>query len=344
MLLMTKKTMKEKIQKEIKENPVFFGDHIIKVKGKEKWLGDMIDSDGESASVLSTIKSRKGRIMTIILETIAIVEDTRMQRIGGLQCGLDIWKIVISPALLTNSNTWSGLTKSGLEELESILLFFLKRLLRSPNSTPKPSLLYDTDMFKTKFMVHKNILNFVKHVSLQEDDSLAKAVLQEQLSNNWGGLVKEAKDLCERYDISGLLDSDTSKKEFKQQMKRAFKTINDAELKSDMNSYKKMEEMRNENVKKNEYIYNENIYNARMVFKYRSQMFDSKENFKGNSASRVEKLLCDSCETEQDDYTHVLYCNSYKELRKEKDLNNDNHLATYLHKVLSIRNKLKLRM
>ena len=81
-----------------------------------------------------------------------------------------------------------------------------------------------------------------------------------------------------------------------------------------------------------------------MVFKYRSQMFDSKENFKGNSSSRVEKLLCDSCETEQDDYTHVLWCNSYKELRKEKDLNNDNHLATYLHKVLSIRNKLKLRM
>ena len=50
----------------------------------------------------------------------------------------------------------------------------------------------------------------------------------------------------------------------------------------------------------------------------------------------------DSCMSEVDENTHVLYCPSYAELRENKNMNDDNHLAQYLQKVLEIRMKLRI--
>ena len=40
-----------------------------------------------------------------------------------------------------------------------------------------------------------------------EDGSLAKYVLQKQISIRGGCSVKEAMDLCDKFDITGLLNS-----------------------------------------------------------------------------------------------------------------------------------------
>ena len=100
--------------------------------------------------------------------------------------------------------------------------------------------------------------------------------------------------------------------------------------------------LRNEKVKRNEYIKEENIPNARTLFKYRCDMFDAKMNFKSNKEYIKENYMCDSCESAQEDNLHVLHCESYKDLRKEKDLNNNKDLCIYLQKVLHIRTKLRL--
>ena len=71
-------------------------------------------------------------------------------------------------------------------------------------------------------------------------------------------------------------------------------------------------------------------------------MFEAKINFKQKSEYKKEKYLCDSCESEIDENTHVLFCPSYSDLREEKNLHNDAHLAEYLQKVLEIRTKLRL--
>ena len=84
------------------------------------------------------------------------------------------------------------------------------------------------------------------------------------------------------------------------------------------------------------------MFNVRTIFKFRVDMFQAKLNFKNNPQYREEKFLCDSCESEVDNNTHVLHCYSYAELREGKDLNNDVHLAQYLQKVVDIRTKLRL--
>ena len=150
--------------------------------------------------------------MNAINEAIANIEDSRMHRMGGIQCGLDLWNVSICSSLLTNSSSWSGMEEHHVQELEDFQLLYLRRLFQVPKSTPKPSLLYDSDAMKMKYRVHKGILNLVKHISQLDEEDLANEVLQEQRKHSWPGLSKEAENIANDLDIDGLYDGHISKK------------------------------------------------------------------------------------------------------------------------------------
>ena len=112
--------------------------------------------------------------------------------------------------------------------------------------------------------------------------------------------MNEAVVISENLDIPGLLDPLVTKKSFKRFVKDAIKDDNDNSVFEEISRYKKMNIMRNEEKKNNDYIKKENIPNARILFKHRCDMYESKLNFKGNPKYKEEKYKCDSCETEDD--------------------------------------------
>ena len=103
-----------------------------------------------------------------------------------------------------------------------------------------------------------------------------------------------------------------------------------------------MTALRDEVVKGNKYFYSESLINARTIFRYRMELFEAKMNYKNKPGYKQEKYLCDSCESQIDHNSHILFCPSYAVLRQDKNLNEDAHLAGYLQKVLEIRTKLRL--
>ena len=119
--------------------------------------------------------------------------------------------------------------------------------------------------------------------------------------------MKQAIEMSELLEVPGLLDNDVSKNFFKRTVKTVLRKRNNSEIKSDIEKYKKMEILRKEEKKKNDYIKEEYIPNARVLFRRRCDMFDSKMNFKHNIEYKKDNYLCDSCETEQDDNLHVLH-------------------------------------
>ena len=141
-------------------------------------------------------------------------------------------------------------------------------------------------------------------------------------------------------EIEGLLDNSVPKSSFKRIVKSKLNDMNDEEIKSEMNNFKKMDLMRKEPKKKNDYIKKENIPHGRILFKHRRNMYKSKLNLKNDPTFRKEGYLCDSCMSKEDDNLHVLFCDSYRDLRQGKSLLNDKDLATYLLQVLNIRKKL----
>ena len=132
--------MRNQIQSEIAERPLTYDNFTVTRKNEEKWLGDILSNGGLDKSIEATINSRYGKITGAIFELKAVIEDLRMQSIGGIRCGKDIWEISIIPSLLNDSRTWATISDSSVEKLNSLQNTFLQTLLAVGRSCPKPAL------------------------------------------------------------------------------------------------------------------------------------------------------------------------------------------------------------
>ena len=123
---------RKKLVSQFEENPPLLYGKEMKVSLEEKYLGDQISSGGLAASILATIKKRRGLVIGKIFEIKAVIDDCRSHVIGGLQTGLDIWEMSVVPYLLNNCDTWTGLPDSAVQDLNYLQNLFYKVLLQVP--------------------------------------------------------------------------------------------------------------------------------------------------------------------------------------------------------------------
>ena len=116
--------------------------------------------------------------------------------------------------------------------------------------------------------------------------------------------------------------------------------LRDVDLRNQISTYKKMGAIRDEIVKGNDYFFSETLSNVRTLFRFRVDLIEAKLNFK--QKYKHESLLCNSCESQVENNTHILFCPSYISLREGKSMNNNQHLAEYIQQVLEIRSELRL--
>ena len=84
------------------------------------------------------LEHRAGRISPSITETRAIIEDCRVNTVGGLVAGLDIWELAIIPSLLNNSQTWVNIEQSSIDMLEDLHNMMYRKLLGLPKLCQNP--------------------------------------------------------------------------------------------------------------------------------------------------------------------------------------------------------------
>ena len=125
-----KPEFKEKVLEEIKESPIMFGKIETKCKLQDKYLGDILHCEGLGASVDATVKDRAGKVKGAMREVAAIMEDFRMQAVGGLQGAWDLWNIAIIPSLLNNCGTWMEISTETVDCLEDLQYSFVRRMLQ----------------------------------------------------------------------------------------------------------------------------------------------------------------------------------------------------------------------
>ena len=75
---------REIVKNELKNNPLMFGNFTCKEKDNDIYLGDVISSLGLEHSVELTVQKRLGLIRGAMYETSAIMEDYRLQAVGGM--------------------------------------------------------------------------------------------------------------------------------------------------------------------------------------------------------------------------------------------------------------------
>ena len=61
----------------------------------DKYLGDMIHQDDLAASIEATVEERVGRIMAAGHEIKAVLDDYRLQAVGGMMRDWDLWNLTL---------------------------------------------------------------------------------------------------------------------------------------------------------------------------------------------------------------------------------------------------------
>ena len=106
----------------------------------EKYLGDYFHKDGNDKSIVTTVKRRMGKAMDDIRDIKNVVEDIRSDAIGSIKTGIEIFELSVIPFLLHNCEIWDNIPTEAMKLLKKIHLTFLRTLLKTPITTPIPSL------------------------------------------------------------------------------------------------------------------------------------------------------------------------------------------------------------
>ena len=152
-----------------------FGNIVTKMKVSDKYLGDIIHSEGLDASVEATVEDRMGRITSATHKIKAIMDDDRIQTIGGMMGAWDLWNLAVIPSLLNNCSTWEGITSKMVDKLEAMQERYIRLLLEVP-----VSLRAETGLLSIKHRIWFEKVNFILAIRKMKQ-GLAKEIYEEQL-------------------------------------------------------------------------------------------------------------------------------------------------------------------
>ena len=138
-----------------------------------------------------------------------------------------------------------------------------------------------------------------------------------------------------------MQENEMSIKTWKATVRKAVWNHNESWLKDKIeNRYEKLQDLRNDNFGRMEYLASKSIDNCRMMMSMRSNMVNVKENFKNMYKNRRNELSCDSCQgKEVESQSHVLLCSAYDKFRDGLDLTKQDDLILYYREVLAYRDR-----
>ena len=119
-ILVGSKKAVSKMKNDLESTPLTLYGEKLKNKESEHYLGDVIHSAGNAAFVEATVEDRYGRIVSFITNSRSIIDDCRINVVGGLSAGVDLWELAYVPSLLNNCESWIYINKTTIDRLESL--------------------------------------------------------------------------------------------------------------------------------------------------------------------------------------------------------------------------------
>ena len=293
----------------------------------EKYLGDLISSDGKN---YKNIQARKSKGHGILNQIGSILDGT----VFGpfiFEVALILRSSLLLNGILTNSEAWYGLEDSDIEELEQVDEIYLRKILEVGSGCPKEMLYLETGSIPIRFIIICRRLMFLHYILNEDSESLIYKCLEAQMRrpcrNDWINSVekdfKELDIMLTFEDIKAL-----SKQQFKTFVdktieQKALEYLNKIKLK-----HSKVLHIEHTSLNLQEYLQPQNIQNiplAKFIFHARTRMLDVRMNFRNKYKN--DDIKCPlKCDTE-DDQKHLLECDkimsnliSTPEIAKYEDL------------------------
>ena len=253
-----------------------------------------------------------------------------------------LWERALVPSLLSGAGTWVGSTKEEEEKCDKLQDLFWRVMFRVPESCPRIALRAETKMMGMRHRIWQMKLLLLKRIKKQGTHSLSGQILEEQRNNNWPGLAREVREICEELDIPDMNIHDIPDS----QVKKAVCSHHYNTMKDDIANSKKMEKHKHEDFfDVQPYMKGIDIHKTRMCFRTRCEMVN---DIKGNFTSKYKRhggeaaLVCDNCDLQVNEtQTHCLVCPKWEDIRHGLDLTKIVDMATFFQRLLVERAKLK---
>ena len=310
-----------------------FSSFPVKQKVSDKYLGQVLHSDGVEASATATVQERTGKIKGATMEIRSIVEEYQMQSLGGLAAAWELWERALLPSLLSGAGTWLGECKEAIGLCDNLQNFYWRIILKVPESCPKVALRCETKMLGMKWRLWQEKIFLIMRIRSHEEDTLCRLIYEEGKKKGWPGLGKEVANICQELNIPDVNNESVSKVTIKE----AIFNHHYAAMKKEMDGMTKMEPVKNDDFReKQDYFNCKSIENGRMAFRIRSQMLDEiPGNYKNKYRIDKDKLKCRHCTSDQVmTQSHCLDCSAWTQIRKDLDLTNIDDFVKFFRRML----------
>ena len=330
---------KDKTKKSIlrgkRDEPVYINGNEIERVPNHMYLGKIIEEKGKHKEDIKE-RLKKAKIASSISENVIIAKGLNHKRI---EVGIKLLQTVIIPTMITGAETWPKTTKAEKVEINNVQTQFLARLLNVPRTTPKCALLKETGLVKITHIANLRKLEFYIELHNREETRLEvqMRIHQEKKDMTY---EKEIEELKEFYNIKEDLKN-IEKREGKRRMKKHITKKNEEEIDEEIRKGKKANKINEMN---NDYMTKLNFREARMIFLMKTNMIETKANYKNQSQ---ENQICDTCEKQEETTQHLLECEGYREIRKDITVkktpletikeNNMSKLSQVMYKILEKR-------
>ena len=167
---------------------------------------------------------------------------------------------------------------------------------------------------------------------------MASRIWKEQRTWGWPGLSREVTEICEALEVMDTNDMEFEEKEKKHIRKtitRACREKDEKELKANMG--KKCEGMKDEDCEIKPYLKDLTLYEARELFKIKTNMNKIRGNYKNMSEHKAARWLCVGCQLEVEVNSHILSCKFYEDDQAGLELDTDRGLVEFFRRVMKKR-------
>ena len=290
------------------------GKIIMKEKKCEAYLGDILSSEGLRESIEATIKDRTARVKGSIYELRSLIEDFRMQAVGGMMAAIDLYEACIVPSLLTNCGTWTEISEKEENLLDETQNTFCRAVLQVPVSSPKASLRAVFGLTGMKWRVMEAKVLLILAIRRQEEGGLALEVLQEQMAMGFPGLGQEVRKICLEVGLPDATTEDVQRED----VKKCIQLDHLKHLKCDMARKDKLEELAKCDTRVAQDYVSWTVKECRMAYRLQTKMFKCRANMQ----SRYRRdVICRACrpnpagrlEDKEETQDHLEVCGGYSE-------------------------------
>ena len=307
----------------------------------DTYLGDIISFDGTNTeNIRKRISKGNGIISKIrnILECVSLGAHY-------FKIALLLRESLLLSAMLSNSESWYGLTKEEVEDLESVDLTLLRILFEVPHTVPTAALFLETGCLSIGTLIKCRRVNFLHYmVNLDDSDMLSEffnTQWQHEVKNDW---TSDVKKNLEEFGIPQNLDylKGKSKESFNSLVK---KKAREFEFNRLLNikvtrAKSKMKNISYSEFKLQEYLELKTMTasQAKAWFKFRVRMAPFGENFRGGENT----VPCPLCKLHPDGQAESFHCADMKKLvnirGQYEDIFNDKATPELIQTVYSLYN------